>query len=103
MEILWSDLSGGDYLVLLFLVSCSLGPYVYAVLSDVSISLATVLSLLLVTFAQEAIRVFGIAFQPFAFLSLIPLISDDPTLAHRWITAAWLHSGLNKMKAWRAI
>ena len=93
MEILWSDLSGGDYLVLLFLLSCSLGPYIYAILSDVSISLATVLSLLLVTFAQEAIRVFGIAFQPFAFLSLIPLISDDPTLAHRWITAAWLHSG----------
>ena len=49
--------------------------------------------LLLVTFATEAIRVLGMDFQPFAFLSLIPLISGEPALIHRWITAAWLHSG----------
>ena len=93
MEILWSDLMGLDYLALLVLVSCAIGPYVYSIRSGVSISLATVLSLLLVTFATEAIRVLGMDFQPFAFLSLIPLISGEPALIHRWITAAWLHSG----------
>ena len=83
----------GDYFLLGLLLLFAIGPYIYSIKMEVSVALATVLSLLLVSFWQEAIRVFGLNFQPFDFLSLIPLIAFEPSVAHRWITAAWLHSG----------
>ena len=83
----------GDYFLLGLLLLFAIGPYIYSIKMEVSVALATVLSLLLVSFWQEAIRVFGLNFQPFDFLSLIPLIAYEPSVAHRWITAAWLHSG----------
>ena len=68
------------------------GPYVYAVRSGVSLALATVLSLLLVTFFQAGVDLLGLSFEPIAFLSLIPAIAFEPSMAHRWITAGWLHA-----------
>tara|TARA_B100001115_G_C15848366_1_gene429058 strand:+ start:6616 stop:7689 length:1074 start_codon:yes stop_codon:yes gene_type:complete len=93
LEVWWFDLTMGDYFLLGLLLLFAIGPYIYSIKMEVSVALATVLSLLLVSFWQEAIRVFGLNFQPFDFLSLIPLIAFEPSVAHRWITAAWLHSG----------
>ena len=55
-------------------------------------SLATVLSLLLVTFFQMIIDMGFLDFTPIAFLSIIPKIADHPDQIHRFITCAWLHA-----------
>ena len=92
VEIYWSDLTPGDFITLSVLLIFAFGPYVYAVRSGVSLALATVLSLLLVTFFQAGVDLLGLAFEPIAFLSLIPAIAFEPSMAHRWITAGWLHA-----------
>ena len=56
VEIYWSDLAPGDFITLSVLLIFALGPYVYAVRSEVSLALATVLSLLLVTFFQALMK-----------------------------------------------
>ena len=69
-EIYRSDLTPGDFITLSVLLIFAFGPYVYAVRSGVSLALATVLSLLLVTFFQAGVDLLGLAFEPIAFLSL---------------------------------
>ena len=93
VEIYWSDLTPGDFATLGILLVFAFGPYVYAIRSEVSLALATVLSLLLVTFFQAGVYSLGLAFDPIAFLSLIPAIAFEPSMAHRWVTAGWLHAG----------
>ena len=93
VEIYWSDLTPGDFATLGILLVFAFGPYVYAIRSEVSLALATGLSLLLVTFFQAGVYSLGLAFDPIAFLSLIPAIAFEPSMAHRWVTAGWLHAG----------
>ena len=93
VEIYWSDLTPGDFATLGVLLVFAFGPYVYAMRSEVSLALATVLSLLLVTFFQAGVYSLGLGFDPIAFLSLIPAIAFEPSMAHRWVTAGWLHAG----------
>jgi len=92
VEVYWSDLTASDFIVLSILLIFAIGPYVYAIRSGVSLALSTVLSLLLVTFFQAGVDILGLAFDPIAFLSLIPAIAFEPSMAHRWITAGWLHA-----------
>ena len=58
---------------------------------ETSIALATVLSLLLVTFYQMIIDMGFLDFTPDYFLSIIPKIANHPDQIHRFITSAWLH------------
>ncbi|GIS49501.1 MAG: hypothetical protein Ct9H90mP23_1730 [Methanobacteriota archaeon] len=76
---------------MLFLVIATT-PYIVAWKQDTSIALATVLSLLLVTFFQMIIDMGFLDFTPIAFLSIIPKIADHPDQIHRFITCAWLHA-----------
>ena len=76
---------------MLFLVIATT-PYIVAFKQDTSIALATVLSLLLVTFFQMIIDMGFLDFTPIAFLSIIPKIADHPDQIHRFITCAWLHA-----------
>ncbi|HIN03650.1 MAG: hypothetical protein CXX73_05465 [Methanobacteriota archaeon] len=92
-EILWSDLTTGDYLAIALFLVIATAPYVVAVKQQTSLALATVLSLLLVTFYQMLLEQGLFDFKPQFFLSLIPALASEPTQAHRFITAAWLHSG----------
>ena len=67
-EFLWSDLTGSDWAALgLFLVIATT-PYIAAWKQDTSIALATVLSLLLVTFYQMIIDFGFFDFTPISFL-----------------------------------
>ena len=75
----------------LFLV-VAITPYIVAWKQDTSIALATVLSLLLVTFYQMIIDMGFLDFTPIAFLSIIPKIAGHPDQIHRFITSAWLHA-----------
>ena len=91
-EFLWSDLTGSDWAALgLFLVIATT-PYIAAWKQDTSIALATVLSLLLVTFYQMIIDFGFFDFTPISFLSIIPVIANQPDQIHRFITSAWLHA-----------
>ena len=92
-EILWSDLTTGDYLAIALFLAIATAPYVVAAKQQTSLALATVLSLLLVTFYQMLLEQGLFDFEPRTFLSLIPVLASEPTQAHRFITAAWLHSG----------
>ncbi len=92
-EILWSDLTTGDYLAIALFLAIATAPYVVAAKQQTSLALATVLSLLLVTFYQMLLEQGLFDFEPRTFLSLIPALASEPTQAHRFITAAWLHSG----------
>ena len=92
-EFLWSDLPTGDYLAIALFLVIATAPYVVAAKQQTSLALATVLSLLLVTFYQMLLEQGLFDFKPQFFLSLIPALASEPTQAHRFITAAWLHSG----------
>ncbi|HJM13361.1 MAG TPA: rhomboid family intramembrane serine protease [Candidatus Thalassarchaeaceae archaeon] len=97
-DVTWSSLESSDYIVVLVLIAVALWPYVSAIRYKTSISLATVLSLLLVMFTQFAIETFEIGFYPVHLFSLIPAIFTDPSTSgdlfhfHRFVTAAWLHA-----------
>jgi len=91
-EIFWSDLTGSDMLALGLFLAVAAAPYVVAWKQETSIALATVLSLLLVTFYQMLIDFGLFDFTPMAFLTLIPAIADHPDQIHRFFTSAWLHA-----------
>ena len=91
-ELVWSDLTGSDLVALGLFLTIAITPYVVAWKQDTSFALATVLSLLLVTFYQMVIDMGFLDFTPITFLSLIPRIADHPDQIHRFITCAWLHA-----------
>ena len=91
-EFVWSDLTGSDWAALVLFLVIATTPYIVALKQDTSIALATVLSLLLVTFFQMIIDMGFLDFTPIAFLSIIPKIADHPDQIHRFITCAWLHA-----------
>jgi len=91
-EFFWSDLTGSDWVALGLFLAIAIVPYIVAWKQDTSIALATVLSLLLVTFFQMIIDMGLLDFTPITFLALIPNTADDPEQIHRFITSAWLHA-----------
>ncbi len=91
-EVFWSDLTGTDFVFLGVFFLVAIGPYLSAWSQNGSYALATVLSLLLVTFLQMAIDVIDVEFTPITFLSIIPVLADEPTQIHRFVTAGWLHA-----------
>ena len=91
-EFVWSDLTGSDWVALVLFLVIATTPYIVALKQDTSIALATVLSLLLVTFFQMIIDMGFLDFTPITFLSIIPKIADHPNQIHRFITCAWLHA-----------
>lgn len=92
VEIFWADLSGSDWVALSLFLLIALAPYFAAWRQGTSFALATVLSLLLITFWQMMLDFGFFEFNPVAFLSLIPILADEPTQIHRFVTAGWLHA-----------
>ncbi len=67
----WMGLSGSDFLAIGIFLGVASAPYIAAVKQGTSVALATVLSLLLVTFYQMVLGMGFLEFD-FRFLSLIP-------------------------------
>lgn len=91
-EVFWSDLTVSDWTVLLVFLSVALAPYAAAWKEQGSYALATVLSLLLVSFLQMALDAFSVEFTPITFFSIVPILASDLTQLHRFVTAGWLHA-----------
>ena len=89
----WIGLSGSDFLAIGIFLGVASAPYITAVKQGTSVALATVLSLLLVTFYQMVLGMGFLDFSAIGFFSLIPACVDDPIHAHRMVTAAWIHAG----------
>ncbi|MDP6856532.1 MAG: rhomboid family intramembrane serine protease [Candidatus Thalassarchaeaceae archaeon] len=91
------QLTVGDSVWLLLFLAAAIGPYVQSVRSQTPVSLATVLSLMLVSTLQFAHAfvgdLFASEFDPVLFGALIPQLATEPTHIHRMITAGWLHGG----------
>ncbi len=66
-------------------------PYIVALKQKTSLALATVLSLLLITFYQMVVDMGLFDFNMITFLSVIPALSD-PYNGYRMISAGWLHA-----------
>ena len=91
------QLTVGDSVWLLLFLVAALGPYVQSVRMQTPVSLATVLSLMLVSTLQFLHAfvgdLFTSEFDPVLFGALIPQLATEPTHFHRMITAGWLHGG----------
>jgi len=95
LDFTWGQLEQVDFLWLIIMLVCAVWPFISSAKNETSIALAMVLSLLLVHFVHFALTVlkgsyFG--FDPVQLLSVIPVLSSEPSHFHRMVTAAWLHS-----------
>ncbi len=91
------ELTVGDSIWLLLFLGAALGPYIQAFRNKTPVSLATVLSLMLVATLQFLHAFvndyFTSEFDPVLFGALIPQLVSEPIHIHRMITAGWLHGG----------
>ena len=85
-----------DIILLVAMTSAAIAPFVWAVRSRTSVALATVLSVLLVSFVQFAESSLGgfAMSQSWVIdsLGIKPSIMTNPAESYRMITAAWLHA-----------
>ena len=91
-EWFWSDLSGSDVVALGLFLAIAVTPYIVAWKQETSFALATVLSLLLVTFWQMVVDFGLFHFSWLSFLALVPSAATEPAQLHRLITSGWLHA-----------
>ena len=92
-----SALDWPDIILLAAMLSVAIAPFVWAVRSQTSVALATVLSLLLVSFvpyAESSLGSFSMS-QSWAIdsMGIKPNIMTKPPEFYRMVTAAWLHAG----------
>ena len=92
-----SALDWPDIILLDAMLSVAIAPFVWAVRSQTSVALATVLSLLLVSFvryAESSLGSFSMS-QSWAIdsMGIKPNIMTKPPEFYRMVTAAWLHAG----------
>ena len=87
-----------EYTVVLAFVVAGILPYVSAVRGGTSVALATILSLLLVSFVQFSnSMILGVPIQlgflgwPLEVFGSIPSISSSPFESYRMFTSAWMH------------
>lgn len=89
------ELTLGDSIWLLLFVAAAIVPYVQSFRMKTPISLATVLSLMLVATLQFIHAFvsswFSSDFDPVYFGALIPQFVTEPIHIHRMISAGWLH------------
>ncbi|MFL2493469.1 MAG: rhomboid family intramembrane serine protease [Candidatus Thalassarchaeum sp.] len=85
-----------DIILLTTMTAVAVAPFLWAVRSKTSVALATVLSLLLVSFMQFAESSFGgfTMSQSWVIdsLGIKPSIMGSPAESYRMVTAAWLHA-----------
>ena len=90
-----SALDWSDIMLLAAMLSAAIAPFVWAVRSQTSVALATVLSLLLVSFVQFAESSLGgfAMSQSWVIdsMGIKPSIMGNPEEAYRMLSAAWLH------------
>ena len=94
----WADLSGWQWTLLAASLAGALAPYVQAWRHGTSLALATVLSLLLV-FVVEFVStwgrdLFGWDGYPLYLLTAHPPVVGEVLQLHRWVSSAWIHSGV---------
>ncbi|MBJ36485.1 MAG: hypothetical protein CMB68_03900 [Euryarchaeota archaeon] len=91
-----SVLSWSDIVLLVTMLSAAIAPFLWAQYSKTSVALATVLSLLLVSFVQFTESIFGGYAMSHSwlidFLGIKPSIMTDPLESYRMVTAVWLHA-----------
>ena len=91
------DLTFGDSLWLVLFLGAAIAPYVQSFRQKTPVSLATVISLMLVATLQFVNSLIGgllpSEFNPVYFGALIPQLVLDPLHVHRMIFAGWLHGG----------
>ncbi|MFQ3344519.1 MAG: membrane associated rhomboid family serine protease [Candidatus Thalassarchaeaceae archaeon] len=91
----WDILTIGDYFWVLIIFLFALLPFFYAYKDKTSVSLAMVLSLLLVRFIQYFLEIFNgdfFSFEPIHLFSLVPSFMNESIHFHRLLTSAWLHA-----------
>ena len=85
-----------DILLLAAILCAAIAPFVWAVRSETSVALATVLSLLLVSFVQFAESTLGGGTMSQSWvidsMGIKPSIMADTAESYRMVTAAWLHA-----------
>ncbi|MEC7685946.1 MAG: rhomboid family intramembrane serine protease [Candidatus Thermoplasmatota archaeon] len=91
-----SGLDWSGIMVLTAMLSAAIAPFIWAVRSQTSVALATVLSLLLVSFVQFAeSSLGGFAMSQswiIGTMGIKPSIMENPAESYRMVTAAWLHA-----------
>lgn len=97
IPVTFSQLSGGDSLWLLLFFAAAVCPYIAARINRTPVSLATVISLMLVAVLQFLNALIGSAtgsdFDPVYFGALVPAWVLEPSHFHRLFFAGWLHGG----------
>lgn len=91
----WDFLEISDYFWIIVTFGAAILPFYYAYKDKTSVSLAMVLSLLLVKFVQYFLELFkgGIfSFEPIHLFGLIPSLMNEYVHFHRFLTSAWLHA-----------
>ena len=89
-----------EYTVVLIFMIAGISPYISAYRGGTSFALATILSLLLVSFVQFSnAMIIGVPIQlgflgwPLNVFGTIPSISSSPVESYRLLTSAWMHGG----------
>ncbi len=91
----WDLLEIGDYFWIFLMIVFAFLPFFYAYKDKTSVSLAMVLSLLLVKFIQYFLEILNggiFSFYPIHLFSLIPSIMNESIHLHRFVTSSWLHA-----------
>ena len=91
-----NGLDWSGIMLLAVILSAAIAPFIWAVRSQTSVALATVLSLLLVSFVQFAeSSLGGFAMSQswiIGSMGIKPSIMANPAESYRMVTAAWLHA-----------
>jgi len=89
-----------QYAVVLAFIVAGIYPYISAYKGGTSVALATILSVLLVSFVQFSNAIIlGVPIQlgflgwPLEIFGSIPSISSSPVESYRLLTSAWMHGG----------
>lgn len=92
-----ADLGVFDHILVLIMFLACILPYISAYMGNTSMALATILSLMLVSFVQFAISIFqGVPVEmswPVSIFGIKPAISGYPSESYRFFTSAWIHAG----------
>jgi membrane associated rhomboid family serine protease len=91
----WNLLEASDLFWIIIISILALTPFFYAFKDKTNVSLAMVLSLLLVHFIQYLLSFTErsiFSFEPIEIFGLIPALMNEGANFHRFITAAWLHA-----------
>jgi len=91
-DLFWSELENSDLVFLFIYVIVALIPFINSYKQKTSTALAMVLSLLLVMFVRFILNLMDMGFNEIELLSIIPILSNNPSQIYRFVTSAWLHA-----------